>query len=198
MCISASPSSTYTRSEIFAKQISEFTKQTFLETQNAILIEREEREKQLLHFELYKQSPIPVQMMPRALRGKPLAKVGIRTYSAPSTDGMGDFLKRLTHGESNGASADPPNDFSIGLFVYMWVDEGKRGEKIGEFLLHLAASRFMERGNDFMLIVHDDNGSGKLVQYYRRLGFLPIFHILDKGMVVPLKDHLAMALEEHD
>jgi hypothetical protein len=37
---------------------------------------------------------------------------------------------------------------------------------------------------DYMLLVHDDNGSKKLIDYYQQRGFQCIDEFIDKGMVV--------------
>ena len=43
-----------------------------------------------------------------------------------------------------------------------------------------------EQEANYMLIVHDDSGSGKLIKYYSDRGFYPIFNYLDKGMICQL------------
>ena len=42
------------------------------------------------------------------------------------------------------------------------------------------------RGDEYMLLVHDDDGSGRLIQYYIDRGFVPIFDFIDKGMICKL------------
>ena len=38
-------------------------------------------------------------------------------------------------------------------------------------------------GGDYMILVHDDDGSGRLISYYEKKGFIPIFDTIEKGMI---------------
>ena len=75
----------------------------------------------------------------------------------------------------------------VGVFVYMWVDPSYRGKHLGLELLRRARDRCLCIGCEYMLIVHDDRGSGKLIEYYERCGFVPIFDFLEKGMLCDLR-----------
>jgi hypothetical protein len=56
----------------------------------------------------------------------------------------------------------------------------------GDFLLSYAMDECRKRGDEYMLLVHDDIGSGKLIDYYIHRGFRPIFDFIDKGMLCKL------------
>ena len=73
--------------------------------------------------------------------------------------------------------------FSIGLFVYMWVKPKLRGLQVGDYLLNTALEYCRKRGDQYILLVHDDTGSGKLIDYYKTRGFVPIFDFIDQGMI---------------
>jgi hypothetical protein len=72
---------------------------------------------------------------------------------------------------------------TIGLFVYMWIAPALRKKLIGNILLEEGKSLCRGLGADHMILVHDDNGSGKLITYYTDRGFQPIFDVIDKGMI---------------
>lgn len=163
----------------------------------------------LLHFEL-----IPTISCgdAAAIDSKPIAKVGIRPASARSASMDELILEKFKRNGDLGASI-PSSSFKVGIFVYMWVDPSYRGRELGLELLHKARDRCIESGFDYLLIVHDDNGSGicstslktqkqlmlalptpylhilgTLIRYYEKCGFLPIFEYLEKGMIAKLED----------
>ena len=72
---------------------------------------------------------------------------------------------------------------TIGLFVYMWIAPALRKKLIGNILLEEGKGLCRGLGADHMILVHDDNGSGKLITYYTDRGFHPIFDVIDKGMI---------------
>lgn len=74
----------------------------------------------------------------------------------------------------------------VGLFVYMWVSPERRGGGIGEYLLDLCKDYCRRKGDHYMILVHDDNGSNKLLQYYEQRGFTRIEYFLQKGMICRL------------
>lgn len=84
-----------------------------------------------------------------------------------------------------------PN-LKVGLFVYMWINPlfrkngNLQNNKLGDFLLDYGKNVCRSLGGTFMLLVHDDKGSGKLVDYYRNKGFISIFDDVDNGMLCEL------------
>ena len=71
----------------------------------------------------------------------------------------------------------------VGLFVYMWITPTLRRRNLGDILLEKGKGLCAELGANFMILVHDDDGTGKLIDYYARRGFRPIFDVIDKGML---------------
>ena len=71
----------------------------------------------------------------------------------------------------------------VGLFVYAWISPELRGMFFGDILLESGQRMCRELGANFMILVHDDNGSGRLISYYEKKGFLPIFDTIEKGMI---------------
>lgn len=81
--------------------------------------------------------------------------------------------------------------YSIGLFVYMWVDplyrnKQKKKYALGDYLLQYGMDYCRQKGDQYMLLVHDDNGRGKLIEYYQRRGFVQVDELLEKGMICKL------------
>lgn len=173
---------------------------------------REEERDKTIHFEVF-PAFYPrwiITCLSRTQTLKPLAKVGVRTYST-SSQAMDDVIAtlslpstRLPHSPERGSvtAVRPTNPtsiptkghpyrpqqgkWSIGLFVYMWVNPSYRGQGLGEVLLETGKDYCRGKGDSHMILVHDDDGSGRLVQYYEDRGFLPIETILDKGMICKL------------
>lgn len=71
----------------------------------------------------------------------------------------------------------------VGLFVYMWIAPILRKRQLGDILLEKGKQMCRDLGAGFMILVHDDDGSGKLVDYYKDRDFKPIFDVIDKGML---------------
>jgi GNAT superfamily N-acetyltransferase len=76
----------------------------------------------------------------------------------------------------------------VGLFVYMWVHPNYRKQGIGDVLLQLGQDYCRSKCDEYMLLIHDDNGSGKLIEYYKQRGFVDVFDSLDKGMICSLHE----------
>jgi hypothetical protein len=84
-----------------------------------------------------------------------------------------------------------PN-LKIGLFVYMWINPlfrrngNLQNNELGDYLLDYGKNICRSLGGTFMLLVHDDKGSGRLVDYYRKKGFTAIFDDVENGMLCEL------------
>lgn len=196
------------------------------------ITQRVEESKKLLHTEVFTNSwALPLLLkLPKQLH-RPVAKMGIRTYSA-SGEMMDNIISNIYGPESNSVdrvsksttvtdekedaliprragrpiidasyirsrsyhpSALPPPGpkvprkfHSVALFVYMWVDPKYRKLNYGDYLLTLAMDMCRERGDEYMLLVHDDDGTGRLINYYVNRGFVPIFNFIEKGMIYKL------------
>ena len=153
----------------------------------------------MLNFEYYYEF-LPtflikfIRRLPKFFRLiKPVAKAGIRTYGAPATPELKRMLIErfpiaplvMEHSNIEGGEVKNSNTTAavIGVFVYMFVQESCRGGCLGETLLQLAYRECIRKGYRYMLLVHDDNGSGKLIRYYEARGFQSIHPFIPKGMI---------------
>ena len=151
--------------------------------------ERVDSRNAIRHCELYSKKLWYSRFMqffpywwPPFLRPKPCAKAGVRNYLTPASGYMDDVIRGLFL-FGNETSANNPTA-SIGILVYMWVQPSLRGShRIGDYLLLRCVQTLRRLRATHMLLVHDDNGSGKLINYYQQRGFYPIFANLDKGMI---------------
>jgi GNAT superfamily N-acetyltransferase len=156
-----------------------------LEILNMEMIERLDRRNQILHMDVYRKTWYFkfLALFPSFIRRiwKPIAKVGIRTYSK-SSPYMSEVIDSVFQAEVRGRSETK----RVGLFIYMFVQEKFRKLSLGYYLLAIAAKKCLLKSDDYMLIVHDDQGSGRLIKYYTQCGFVPIFDFIDKGMICKL------------
>mmetsp|Transcript_26241 Transcript_26241/g.43741 ORF Transcript_26241/g.43741 Transcript_26241/m.43741 type:complete len:273 (+) Transcript_26241:2-820(+) len=93
---------------------------------------------------------------------------------------------RLISNYSSTSGDERQYKYHVGLLIYMWVNPTLRGANIGEFLLRNIQFECRHQGYSHMLLVHDDQGSGKLVEYYRQRGFVSVESFLPKGMICVL------------
>jgi hypothetical protein len=81
------------------------------------------------------------------------------------------------------AKTDKDSIAIVGLFVYMWIAPVLRKRQLGDILFEEGKQMCRDLGAGFMILVHDDDGSGKLIEYYKNRNFEPIFDVIDKGML---------------
>lgn len=152
------------------------------------LMERVDEKGELVHFEVRNAGMKGIwgraSALPARLRPKPLAKAGIRSYRTPATDALRVFL----------AANFPDSVVSdektfISVFVYVWVVPWLRKQGLSDLLLNHSLAKSKARGDTFMLLLHDDDGSGRLVDFYRDRGFVPCPEIIDKGMIVKIESN---------
>ena len=74
----------------------------------------------------------------------------------------------------------------MSLMVYMYVASTHRQLDIGSILLQYIINEGKALQANYLLLVHDDDGSNKLIKYYERKGFKEIFAFLEKGMLLKL------------
>ena len=56
----------------------------------------------------------------------------------------------------------------------------------GDLLLEAMKEECRKKDDTHMLLVHDDNGSGRLIDYYAKRGFKDVDTILKGAMIVKL------------
>lgn len=143
----------------------------------------------LINYEYYRSFwPTPLirlsRMFPKALRPiRPLAKAGIRSYSVPAV--KGDAMHKAVGG---GGGEEEGELISVGLLVYMFVHPSLRGKGLGDALLAQCLEGCKQQKSTHMLLVHDDQGSGKLVEFYKQRGFKDVSKVLglEKAMLISL------------
>jgi GNAT superfamily N-acetyltransferase len=85
--------------------------------------------------------------------------------------------------EHHNCPAHSANRCLVGLLVYMWVDPRYRGLGIGDAMLRTVLRECRVRSYTHLLLAHQDTGSGRLVDYYERRGFVSISRYVEGGMV---------------
>ncbi len=110
---------------------------------------------------------------------KPIAKCGIRSYTKPASGTMNRLINELFLDNSNNMAV-------VSMMVYMYVTSTYRQLDLGSILLQYIIHEGKTLKANYLLLVHDDNGSNKLIKYYERKGFKEIFAFLDKGMLMRL------------
>lgn len=151
------------------------------------LLCRTETRTKLVHFEYYRrfwpECLLRVQCrLPTFLRPlRPLAKAGIRSYAAKVTSGA--MHEAIESFESCSAEDCLPREWSLGLIVYMFVQPAARRCGLGSMLIQQCKRFSRQRGDTHLLLIHDDKGSGRLVQFYKAHGFLDVSTAVPSGMI---------------
>jgi len=114
--------------------------------------------------------------------------------SVSRVDVDGNNIEASVHAMS--ASDDSAGDMStvvgdkdvqplmVVIFVYVWVRPDLRRKGVSDMLLHHSLSCSRARGDQFLLLVHDDYNSGRLVDYHCRTGFVPCEDVVPNGLLV--------------
>jgi len=98
---------------------------------------------------------------------------------------MNDLLSN-DNDYSSSTCTDQHGGYSVGLFIYMWVSPRWRGKHIGDLLLEAMKTECRIKNDTHMLLVHDDDGTGRLVNYYAKRGFKDVSAILKDAMIIKL------------
>jgi GNAT superfamily N-acetyltransferase len=109
---------------------------------------------------------------------KSIAKCGVRSYTKSANGTMKELISELF--------LDNSSNLLMSLMVYMYVASTHRQLDIGSILLQYIINEGKALQANYLLLVHDDDGSNKLVKYYERKGFKEIFAFLEKGMLLKL------------
>jgi hypothetical protein len=72
-----------------------------------------------------------------------------------------------------------PHHHALSLYVLITIYSG-------DLLLEAMKEECRSKNDTHMLLVHDDNGSGKLIDYYVKRGFKDVDSILKGAMIVKL------------
>ncbi len=122
--------------------------------------------------------PIPPILCPKggkaeleafdAKNGSKIGKFGITTNRGPSAPQIDETLEDLYDIESGDRRFGGPG---IGAIIYMFIEPNYRGLGIGNLALEVIAAIQTVQGCDFTVLVADDNGSGKLIDWYKDAGY---------------------------
>jgi len=101
------------------------------------------------------------------LKGKKMARFGITTLRGPSSPEIDETIR-----EAYGIVNLPFGGVGIAAIIYMFVEPEFRKGGLGELALEAIAAIHTVQGCDFTVLVADDNGSGKLVEWYEKNGYV--------------------------
>lgn len=97
-------------------------------------------------------------------RGK-IGKFGISTLRGPPAPEIDTSVEELFGIDLNGANV------ASAALIYMFVEPEYRKKGVGELALEVVSTIHALQGCDVTLLVADDDGSGKLMEWYEQHGF---------------------------
>ena len=95
-----------------------------------------------------------------------IARFGISTVRGPPASSIDDTLKDIY-----GIEQFPLSGVGVAAIIYMYVEKEYRKRGIGELALEVISGIHAAQGCDFTVLVADDDGSGKLMEWYEAHGF---------------------------
>ena len=119
---------------------------------------------------IFKNQPIPPILCPKGKKaelegfkdGIKIAKFGFTTNRGPSSPEIDETIQDLY-----GQTSFP----GIGAIIYMYVEPEYRKCGIGELALEAIYAIQTVQNIDFIVLVANDDGSGKLISWYEKNGF---------------------------
>mmetsp|Transcript_16588 Transcript_16588/g.19672 ORF Transcript_16588/g.19672 Transcript_16588/m.19672 type:complete len:309 (-) Transcript_16588:578-1504(-) len=126
-----------------------------------------------LEFRLLRK-PVPPILCPKGESAvleayknrKKIARFGITTTRGPPEPIITQSIEQLYN------ITVPWNGAGIAAIIYMFVEPDYRNVGIGDLALEAISAIHTVQNCDFTVLVADDDGSGKLVRWYERNGFL--------------------------
>ena len=103
---------------------------------------------------------------PGSLRKRQIGRFGITTIRGPPAPPIEETVTDLY-----GIEQFPLGGIGAAAIIYMFVEEEYRKREVGVLALEVISAIHTVAGCDFTLLVADDDGSGKLVDWYERHGF---------------------------
>jgi GNAT superfamily N-acetyltransferase len=94
-----------------------------------------------------------------------IGRFGITTVRGPPARPIDESVEQIYGIDLQGRHV------SSAAIVYMVVDEKFRSRNVGTLALQVISTIHSIQGCDFTLLVADDDGSGKLVEWYEEHGF---------------------------
>lgn len=102
---------------------------------------------------------------PGTFKKSKIARFGITTTRGPSCEEIDETIRGLYK------INPPPLAAAIAAIVYMYVEPDHRGKNVGGLALEVISAIHTVQGVDFTVLVADDDGSGKLVDWYEQMGY---------------------------
>lgn len=93
-----------------------------------------------------------------------IARFGFTTESGPSIPPMQQAVHEIY-------GIDPQRIVRVGAIIYMFVEESYRKKNVGVLALDVLSLIHAYQGFDFTVLVADDNGSGRLIDWYVENGY---------------------------
>jgi GNAT superfamily N-acetyltransferase len=93
-----------------------------------------------------------------------IARFGFTTERGPSNEAIRETVTDIY-------GIDKKYIVGVGAIVYMFVEPDHRKKNIGSLALETISMIHAIQGCDFTVLVVDDNGSGKLVEWYKTHGY---------------------------
>lgn len=105
-----------------------------------------------------------VQRLDDSAKYEKIARFGFTTESGPA-------LQPIQESVSDIYGLTPQLRVGVGAIIYMFVEEPYRKKNVGTLALDIISLIHAIQGCDFTVLVADDNGSGKLVEWYQENGY---------------------------
>lgn len=98
-------------------------------------------------------------------KGKKIGRFGFTTERGPSSPPILESIKDIYGLETNALMV------GVGAIIFMYVEPKYRKKKVGALALEVISLIQAIQASDFTLAVVDDDGSGKLVEWYEKHGY---------------------------
>lgn len=96
--------------------------------------------------------------------GKPIAKFGITTESGPFCEELDETIQDIYNVRDGGVDG-------VAAIKYMFVEPQHRRQGLGSLALEVISQIHAWQNCRYTVLIADDDGSGKLIQWYKSYGF---------------------------
>jgi ribosomal protein S18 acetylase RimI-like enzyme len=134
--------------------------------------------------------PVPAVLVPQTARSgqvvleayyqkQKVGRFGFTTQPGPPLPLAPETLQALVGTSRYAQFAEYVTVMRSAALIYMWVDPSLRKRGLGPAALSLISYAHAAYGSDLTVLVADDDGSGKLVQWYEQQGFMRAAELQD-------------------
>jgi GNAT superfamily N-acetyltransferase len=120
---------------------------------------------------------------PRRRGGQALGKIGFRKPRPQSVPGQRSLMDRIV----TRLYGDKRKDIRVAILTYVFVEPEFRRRGLGEAFIREMEADLIRDGFEYVLLTVDDRGSGKLIAYYREMGFLEATELCTPDSYVMLR-----------